>query len=209
MAGLDVLLSDFKEEEFLLQIKQRLDDQEEPLALIEECQKGMETVGKLFETKQYFISDLIMSAAMFGSAMEIIGPYLKGDRDKGGQAVVMGTAKGDVHDIGKNIVVTVLRCNGYDVIDVGIDAPASKFIEAVKASGAKLVGISGLLTTTFASMKDIVDAFKAEGLRDQVKIMIGGGPTDERACEMIGADAVGFIAMDAVTLAQKLLREVN
>jgi methylmalonyl-CoA mutase cobalamin-binding domain/chain len=205
MASLDVLLSEFDEEGFLAQIKQRLSAGEAPLNLINECQKGMEKVGQLFETKEYFVSDLIMSAGMFSAAMDEIGPYLQADGAAAGQPVVIGTAKGDVHDIGKNIVTTMLRCNGYDVTDIGVDASADKFIEAVKNSGAKLIGISALLTTTFPSIKEIIDALQVAGLRDQVKIIIGGGPVDERVCELVGADGVGQDAMDAVTLANKLL----
>ena len=131
----------------------------------------------------------------------MLAPHLTtGDGEESKGAVVVGTVQGDIHDIGKNIVVTLLRSARYDVHDLGVDVPPARFVETVRDTGATVVGLSGLLTTSFDPMKETVDALAAAGLRDQVKVMIGGGPVTDKVVAYTGADVMGADAMDAVHL---------
>lgn len=209
MSLLAQLVADLQEEKVLNEVKARLEAGDDPLAIIEECRQGMQLVGERFEQKEYFVSDLVMSAAIFSQVTELIGPHLKKEATDGKGKVVIGTVKGDIHDIGKNIVIAMLQCHGYEVIDLGVDVSPQKFVEAVKESGARVVGMSALLSAVFPSIKETVDAFVEAGLRDQVKIMIGGAPVDEKVREYAGADAVGKDAMAAVYLANEFLRTLG
>ena len=160
---------------------------EAPKAM-EACQKGMDEVGKLFEEGEYFVGDLIYAGELMTQAVGILKDALvsggagEGEKTK----MVLCTVKDDLHDIGKNIVKAMLEAAGFDVIDLGIDVPAEKVVEAVKANGAKIVALSGVLTLAIDSMKATVDALKAEGL--DVKVIIGGAPVSEGAMTMTGAD---------------------
>jgi methanogenic corrinoid protein MtbC1 len=167
-------------------------------AVLAACQEGMVKVGDQFAAGEYFISDLMLAADIFkeASAELDLGP---GAAAKG-PAVVIGTVQGDIHDIGKDIVVNMLRASTYDVTDLGVDVPPERFVEAVRETGATVVGMSGLLTISFDSMKRAVAAFSDAGLRDSVKIMVGGGPTDDAVCVYIGADGCGHDATDAIKL---------
>ncbi|WP_027717947.1 cobalamin B12-binding domain-containing protein [Desulfovirgula thermocuniculi] len=203
MSDLAQLVADLQEDKVLSEVKARLEAGEDPLAIIEEARRGMQVVGERFEQKEYFVSDLVMSAAIFAQITELIGPHLKKEAAGGKGKVVIGTVKGDIHDIGKNIVIAMLQCHGYEVIDLGVDVSPERFVEAVKESGARIVGMSALLSAVFPSIKETVEAFAAAGLRDKVKIMIGGAPVDEKVREYAGADAVGRDAMAAVYLADR------
>lgn len=154
-------------------------------------------VGELFSEQKYFISQLIYSAEILKQVMKKVDPLLAGVQTAGGSSgkVIIGTVKGDIHDIGKNIVITLLKGSGFEVIDLGVDVPTEKFVEAVKESGAKVLGLSALLNFTYPVMKEVVDAVNAAGLRDQVKIIVGGTPVNEQVREYSGAD---YYAMDAV-----------
>jgi methanogenic corrinoid protein MtbC1 len=191
-------LSDLEEELVLKLVQERLDAGDEPLDIIAACREGMADVGKRYETQEYYVSDLIMAGEMFKQAMSIIGEKFQTDGGPKRGAVVIGTVKGDIHDIGKDIVVSLLQAGNYKVVDLGVDVPAEKFVEAAKESGAEVVGLSGLLTISFDAMKETVDALKAAGL--DVKIMIGGGPVTEQVRDFAGADAVGADAQAAVAL---------
>ncbi len=170
--------------------------------LLEACREGMTLIGQRFETGEYFLSDLIMAGEIFKTAAaELTAQGGAAGPSKG--RVVMGTVKGDIHDIGKDIVVTMLRGANYEVTDLGVDVPAAKFVEAVQATGATVVGLSGLLTISFDPMKETVAALKAAGL--PVKVMIGGGPVTEGVREHVGADALGTDAQAAVALAGRWL----
>lgn len=177
-----------------------------PSRLLDECRAGMTLIGKRFETGEYFLSDLIMAGEIFkGTAAELAAQGGTSGPTKG--KLVIGTVKGDIHDIGKDIVVTMLRGANYDVTDLGIDVPPAQFVEAVQATGATVVGMSGLLTISFDPMKETVAALKAAGL--PVKVMIGGGPVTEHVREYVGADALGADAQAAIALAEGwLVKEV-
>ncbi len=168
-----------------------------PLDIIHECNEGMVRVGELFSEGKYFISELIYSAEILKQVMVKLDPLLAGVQTGGATKgkVVIGTVQGDIHDIGKNIVITLLKGAGFDTMDLGVDVPAEKFVQAVKESGAKVLGMSALLNFTYPAMKEVVEAIKEAGLRDQVKIIVGGTPVNEQVREYSGAD---YYAKDAV-----------
>jgi 5-methyltetrahydrofolate--homocysteine methyltransferase len=172
-----------------------------PTDLLDDCREGIGLVGKRFETEEYYLSDLIMAGEIFKAAAAtlIAQPVGAGGPAKG--KVGMGTVKGDIHDIGKDIVVTMLRGAGYDVTDLGVDVPPEKFVQAVRETGAPVVGMSGLLTISFDPMKETVAALKAAGL--PAKVMIGGGSLTEQVREYVGADALGANAQSAVALVDR------
>ena len=160
---------------------------EEAEKAMEACQKGMDTVGSLFEEGEYFVGDLIYAGELMTDAVEVLKPYLAGNASSGAKTrMVLCTVKDDLHDIGKNIVHSMLEAGGFDVLDLGIDCPAQKVVETVKAEGIKIVALSGVLTLALDSMKATVDAIKAAGL--DCKIIIGGAPVSAEACKNIGAD---------------------
>lgn len=197
------LLSDLKEEEVLRICKERLDTGEDPLKILDESRKGLEIVGKRFADGEYFIPELVYSGEILRQINDIIKPKLQKEAKVERLAkVVLGTVAGDIHDIGLNIVDFMLDVNGFEVYNIGIDAPAQNFVDKIKETGAPIVGLSGFLTLAFDSMKETVDAIKAAGLRGNVKIMIGGGQIDEEVKEYTGADAYGRDAMVAVSLAK-------
>ena len=206
MAGkLATLLSDLKEQEALQFVEKTLAEGGDPMVLLGEAREGMHIVGERFATEEYFLPDLVFSGEILKGIVKMLEPHVKGKepekRERLGK-VIIGTVAGDIHDIGKNLVVFMLDVNGFDVLDLGIDVPVRKFVDAIKETGSKVVGLSGFLTLAFESMKDTVEAIKEAGLRDDVKIMIGGGQIDEQVRGYTGADAYGKDAMAAVQLAK-------
>ena len=167
----------------------------------------MEIVGKRFAEGDYFLRELIYSAEILNGITAIVKPKLKKEvqTERLGK-VIIGTVAGDIHDIGKDIVVFMLDVSGFEVYDLGVDVPAQKFIEKIRETNAPIVGLSGFLTLAFDSMKETVGAIEAAGLRDKVKIMIGGGQIDEEIRKYTGADAYGRDAMVGVSLAKTWLR---
>ena len=160
---------------------------EEAEKAMEACQKGMDTVGKLFEEGEYFVGDLIYAGELMTDAVEVLKPFLAGSAQSGSKTkMILCTVKDDLHDIGKNIVRSMLEANGFEVLDLGIDCPAEKVVEIAKAEGIKIVALSGVLTLALDSMKATVDAIKAAGLT--CKVIIGGAPVSAEACRNIGAD---------------------
>lgn len=184
------------------------DDGIDPLEVIEKALRpAMDIVGKKFEEGEFFLSELIVSGDFFKEIMnEVILPKLgKGEIDKKLGVVVLGTVKGDLHDIGKNIVETMLRIAGFEVIDLGVDVPPEKFIEAVKKYNPDIIGMSALLTSTIGEMKNVIDALENEGIRDKVKVIVGGAAVTEKYAKEIGADGYGRDAIDAVKICKRLL----
>jgi len=172
-------------------------------AIMEGMAKGMDIVGRKYEEGEYFLAELIMAGETMKEGMKILEPYLKaGDIPKLGR-VVIGTVEGDLHDIGKNIVVTLLSASGFDVIDLGVDVTADKFVEAVKQYKPDIVGMSALLTTTMVNMKKVIEALKEAGLRDSVKIIVGGAPLTEEFAKEIGADGYAPDAVLGVEICKK------
>jgi corrinoid protein of di/trimethylamine methyltransferase len=176
----------------------------EPLKLVNEAMvPAMDEVGRRFECSEYFVPELLLSARAMKAALELIRPLLAKSGVQPAARVVIGTVKGDLHDIGKNLVAAMLEGGGFEVIDLGVNVTPERFIETVKAKNANIVAMSALLTTTMPSMKITIDAFKQAGLRDQVKILIGGAPITQKYADEIGADGYSDNAPAAVTLARK------
>jgi methanogenic corrinoid protein MtbC1 len=197
-------LADLKEKEALKIVEDRLGAGEEPLKILDDARRAMEIVGKRFADSQYFIPDLVYSGEILKEISELVKPKLATAAEtKRLGKVVFGTVAGDIHDIGKNIVVFMLDVNGFEVYDLGVDVPAQTFVDKIKESDAHIVGLSGFLTLAFDSMKQTVEAMKAAGLRDKVKVMIGGGQITEEIRKYTGADAYGRDAMVGVSLAKK------
>jgi methanogenic corrinoid protein MtbC1 len=197
------LLSDLKEPEALAFLEKALGEGVDPMDLLRQSKEAMNIVGQRFASDEYFIPDLVFSGVILKRIVQMLEPHLK----KGQEAerlgkVIIGTVAGDIHDIGKDLVVFMLDVNGFEVLDLGIDVPVQKFVDTIKETGTKVVGLSGFLTLAFQSMKDTVDAINEAGLRDHVKIMIGGGQIDEQVRSYTGADAYGKDAMAAVQLAK-------
>jgi len=174
--------------------------EEEPNQILEAMGAGMARVGELFEEGEYFLADLVLAGEMMKEGVAVIEPLLakSAQADKG--TVVLCTVKGDIHDIGKNLVGTMLSSAGIKVVDLGVDVHEDKVVEAVKSSGAKAVALSVLLTTTATSIGDIVAALTEAGLRDQVKIAIGGACTTPELAERMQVDAIGRDAVEAVRI---------
>jgi methanogenic corrinoid protein MtbC1 len=197
-------LSDMNEDDaFALAKNMLLEEGADPLRVLELCRNAMDIVGKRFAEGEYFLPELVLAGEMLENISKIAKPLIKqdtGSEPKKLSKVLIGTVHGDLHDIGKNIVTFMLDINGFEVKDIGVDVPVQTFIEEISAFKPDVVGLSGFLTLAFDSMKETVDAIQAAGLREKMKIMIGGGQIDEAVRTYTGADAYGINAMDAVSL---------
>jgi methanogenic corrinoid protein MtbC1 len=199
------LVSDLKEPEALTFVEKALGDGDDPMELLEDAKEGMNIVGQKFASEEYFIPDLIFSGEILKGIVRMLEPHLKGEENEEGERlgkVIIGTVAGDIHDIGKDLVAFMLDVSGFQVTDLGIDVPVQKFVDAIKETGSTVVGLSGFLSLAFDSMKETIDAIHKAGLRDKVKIMVGGGQIDEQVREFTGADAYGRDAIAAVKLAK-------
>ena len=196
-------LADLDEDQALALVKDALAEGAAPLDLLKACQEGMADVGQRFEAEEYFVSDLMMSGEIFTAISDTLAPLLKAGGGVSAGTIVIGTVKGDIHNIGKEIVVNMLKAANFEVIDLGVDVAPQTFIDSLKTSGATVLGLSGLLTLAFDSMKETIDLVTAAGLRDKVKIMIGGGPVDGNVCRIVGADSWSNDAQKAVRYAQE------
>ena len=197
-------LADLKEEEALKIVEEKLNAGEDPLKILEDVRRGMEIVGNRFAKNEYFISDLLYAGEILRVVTEKVKPKLAIAKEaKLLGKVIIGSVAGDIHDIGKNIVVFMLEVNGFEVHDLGVDVPPEKFVEKIKETGATIVGLSGFLALAFDAMKQTIQAIKDAGLRDKVKVMIGGGQITEEIRKYTGADAYGKDAMAGVSLAKK------
>jgi methanogenic corrinoid protein MtbC1 len=198
------LLADLKDKEVLELVKQRLDAGEDPLKILEDSRKGMEIVGQRFADDEYFLPELVFSGDLLKQVTEIVKPHLtQAAETKRIGKVVIGTVSGDIHDIGLNIVDFMLDVNGFEVHNLGVDVPAQAFIDKMKETKSPILGLSGFLTPAFEAMKETVEAVEAAGIRNEVKIMIGGGQIDEEVRKYVKADAYGKNAMVAVALAKE------
>ena len=197
-------IAGMREEETLKLVKEMVDGGSEPMAILDAAREAMDIVGKRYEEGVYFLPELMLAGEMLNQITDILKPEMaKLPEVKRHGKVLIGTVEGDIHDIGKDIVGFMLDVNGFEVRDLGVDVPAQKFVEAIQDFKPQVVGLSGFLTLAFDVMKDTVDAIKAAGLRDEVKIMIGGGQINEDIKKYTGADAYGNDAMAGVSLAKK------
>jgi methylmalonyl-CoA mutase cobalamin-binding domain/chain len=205
---LAVLVAELEEEAVLELVHQRLAAGEDPLQIIEDCNAGMRVVGQKYEDGEYFVSGLIMSGEIFREVVEIVQPLLQKQID--GQAsgrILIGTVSGDIHDIGKNMVGTLLSCYGFTVIDLGVDVPPAVFAEKAIEARPDIVGLSSLITASFESMKETIASLreKAQGHGLIFPIIVGGGMVDEQICQYVGADYWVKDAMSGVRLCQQLM----
>lgn len=198
---LTLALADLEEEAALEIVQEKLSAGEEPNAIMDSCRAGMVEVGKRYESCDYFVSDLMMAGEILKQVTAKLAPHMKGNGSEPRGKVVVGTVQGDIHDVGKDIVVAMLKSNNYEVTDLGVDVPSARFVEALQETGASVLALSGLLTVAFDGMKATVQAVESAGLRNRVRVMIGGGPVTEKVREYTGADAWGADAQAAVNLA--------
>lgn len=206
MSNIAQMITDLEDKAVLEEVKKQLDAGVNPTDIFAECQDGMNGVGKRFQDKEYFVSDLMMSGAIFKEVSELIKPYIKGSDGSSMGKVILGTVKDDIHDIGKDLVHAMLEAGNFEVIDVGVDVPSEVFIDTLKDNpDAKVLALSCLLTSCYDSVKDTVQAVEKAGLRDKVKIAIGGGPIDEDVVKYTGADKFGKDAQEAVKVCKELM----
>ena len=180
-----------------------------PMQILELSRQAMDIIGQHYDCGEYFLPELILAGDLLTQIAQKVKPLLPhtSRTDDGNSTVIIGTVAGDLHDIGKNIVVLMLEVNGFKVVDLGIDVAIQKFVDAVREHKPAVVGMSGFLTMAFDSMRDTVAAISKAGMRDQVKIMIGGGQVDDVVKDYTGADAYGANAMAAVTLCEGWIRK--
>lgn len=189
----------------LKKAREQLDAGIDPIEILEKCKEGMSIVGERFETGEFFLSEMIMAAEIFTQIMDSIRPQLRRSITENVGKIVIGTVEGDVHDIGKNIVIALLEAEGFEVLDLGVDVSPQRFVEAIREHEPDIVGMSSLLTVAIESTKRTVDAIAEAGLRDRVKIIVGGGRMDSHATEYIGPDAATDNAAQGVRLCKQLL----
>lgn len=197
-------IADMREEEALTLVKEMVASGVEPMAILDAAREAMAIVGERYKEGTYFLPELMLSGEMLNQITEILKPELaKLPEVKRHGKVLIGTVQGDIHDIGKNIVTFMLDVNGFDVLDLGVDVSSAKFVQAIKGFQPQVIGLSGFLTLAFDTMKETIGAIETAGLRDGVKIMIGGGQVSEEIRKYAGADAYGRDAMSAVSLARE------
>jgi len=203
-------LADMNEDDaFALAKKMLLEEGANPMRVLDLCRQAMDIVGKRFEQGEYFLPELVLAGEMLENIGAVAKPLIKqgpGGEPKKLAKVLIGTVHGDLHDIGKNIVTFMLDINGFEVKDIGIDVPVKTFIDEINAFRPDVVGLSGFLTIAFDSMKETIAAIQDAGLRDKLKIMIGGGQVDEAVRNYTGADAFGTTAVEAVSLCKNWMR---
>ncbi len=202
--SLSASLADLQEDVVVEQVRRMLEEGFSAESILSELQQGMTVVGERFQRQEYYLPELIIAADIFTDAAALLKGRITGSMEKIA-TMVLGTVAGDIHDIGKNIVALIFGSNGFEVIDLGVDVPPEKFVEAVKEYRPRLLGLSCLLTTSFNSMRDTVEALKKAGLRDEVKVLVGGGPVDQGTADFCGADAYCVDAPTGVRIARELL----
>lgn len=197
-------LADLKEDTVLEIVRGRLDAGEDPLEILADCREAMGIVSKRYEREEYFIPHLVYSGEILEAITDMVKPKLaEGQQPQQLGKVLIGTVAGDIHDIGKNIVTFMLDANGFEVRDLGVDISPEEFVEGIREFNPQVVGLSGFLTLSFDSMKKTIETIEEAGLRDEVKIMIGGGTLDETIVDYTGADDFRRFAGGAVSLAKE------
>jgi methanogenic corrinoid protein MtbC1 len=210
MTDLIMAMADIDDERVLSLIETYLLENRDPYSILSDLKEGMDIVGERFSNNEYFLVELVLSADVFKRAMDRLEPLLfTAQKSNESGRVVIGTVQGDVHYIGKNLVVAFRKSNGFEVFDLGEDVPPEKFIEKLKETDANVLALSGLITTTHDVMKKTIEVLEKAGLKGKVKVMIGGGDIDQSIMEYTGADAFGKDAMSAVALARRLMAEIG
>ena len=197
--GLITALVELKRDEVLAAVQSGINKGDSPIQILDECRQGMAIVGDRFQKGDYFLAELMLSADLFKKATAILEPHLAGARLAAPVGkVVLATLRGDIHDLGKNIVATLLQAQGFEVHDLGVDVPPSVAVERIREIRPEFVGFSALITTAFASMKEASEMLQKEGLRDSLRLMIGGGVTTPLVKDYVGADFQTIDAMEGV-----------
>ena len=197
-------LINLEEDKVLQIVKEKIDAGEDPIKILEACRKGMAGIGK--DDEEIFLTDLIMAGEIFNETMEILMPHLVNSSTKSLGKIIIGTVEGDIHNIGKDIAIKFLKAEGFEVIDLGVNVSAHRFVEAIIEYHPHVVGMSGLLTLSIKPMKKSIEALSAANLRDKVKVIIGGERTDEEVCKFVGADAWVNDAIEGVKIVKNWLR---
>lgn len=191
-------------------VREKIDAGIDAISIINECRQGMDIVGERFKSGEYFLSELIVSGEIFKESMKVIEPHLKAGKEADTLAkIVLGTVKGDIHNIGKDIIALLLKAAGFEVYDLGIDVAPGAFVDKLKETGAPILGMSGLLTPSFESMRETVEAVKEAGMRDKVKVIIGGGIVTEIVARHVGADAFTDDGVEGVDMCKRFAKEVK
>jgi methanogenic corrinoid protein MtbC1 len=202
------LIADLREKETLAAVSALLDAGEDPVKILRSCSSAMEMVGDRFEKGVYYLPQLMMAGEILRQVSDMVKPIIKVDIDSHRKGkVLIGTVKGDIHFIGKDIVIFLLDINGFKVKDLGVDVSPGKFISEIAEFQPAVVGMSGLLTPAYDSMKNTIDTIQSAGMRNKVKIIIGGGQVSENVRDYTGADAYGKDAVEGVTLIKKWLED--
>jgi len=203
-------VADLEEDTVLALVKQRLEAGDDPLKIIDECNEGMREVGQRYEQGEYFVAGLIMSGEIFREVVELVQPLLEQQAaGKSSGRVLVGTVSGDIHDIGKNMFGMLLSCHGFEVLDLGVDVPPDVFAAKVIETKPDIVGLSGLITASFETMKETIAALRNEAQKHNLSfpIIIGGGMIDDQICQYVGADHWMPDAMAGVRLCEELLNK--
>ncbi|MEW9122624.1 MAG: cobalamin-dependent protein [Thermotaleaceae bacterium] len=209
LKALSQMVGDLEEQEILELLNEFVANnptEEEAQQVVNACQQGMSIVGDLFDRGEYFVGDLIFAGELLSSAIDVLKPVIGGGNTAKVGTIVLGTVEGDLHDIGKNIFKSMSEAAGFDVYDLGIDVSANIFVEKIKEIKPKIVGMSGVLTLALDAMKSTVDKLQEAGLREDIKIIIGGNPVTKEACEQIGANAFTTNAAEGVKICQEWVK---
>jgi methylmalonyl-CoA mutase cobalamin-binding domain/chain len=211
MSQLAEALVDLKEEEVAQLVKSALDGGTDAMEVLNQCREGMDMVGERYKTGDYFLSELIVSGEIFKDSMKLIEPKLKESAQDAGEPtkMVLATVKGDIHNIGKDIVGVLLKASGFEVYDLGIDVPPKVIVDKLVETNASILGMSGLLTPSFESMKQTIEATEEAGIRNKIKIVIGGGVVTELVQRYTGADAFTDDGISGVEICKKFAEEMK
>jgi dimethylamine corrinoid protein len=202
-------LVEFDEDSIMEGVVNRLDKDKDPMRLMRDLQEGMRIVGERYSSGDYFLSELIMSADIFTRAMKLIEPRIVGRVQETLGKIVIGTPKGDIHDIGKNIFCTVAKGAGFEVHDLGVDVSVERFLEAIESVRPEILGFSSLITTAFEPRKKVTDSLVEKGLREKIKVIIGGGVTTETVRRYVRADAQTIDAVEGLYMCKKFIGREN
>ncbi|UCB48835.1 MAG: cobalamin-dependent protein [Deltaproteobacteria bacterium] len=191
-------------------VKEAIKSGQDPFAILSACREAMDEVGKRFETGEFFLSELIYSAEVFKQVSDILEPRLLDGLDEADSqgVVVFGTPLGDIHDLGKNLVITVMRSQGFTIHDLGVDVPPQKFIDEIQRTEAPILAMSALITPAFVSMAEVISLLKEKGLRERTFVIIGGGVTTEFARKEVGADAQTLDPTEAIRLCREYMKKL-
>jgi dimethylamine corrinoid protein len=208
LVDLSTGIVELRRDEVLAAVKARIERKEDPLGILEDARKAMVTVGNKFKEGEVFLAEMLLSAEIFKEAVAVLKPHLVTARPPEPRGtIVLATPKGDIHDLGKNIFATLLDGQGFRVHDLGVDVDPSLVVRTVQEVKPDFVGFSALITTAFASMREVTDIFEREALRNNFKLMVGGGVTTPMLKDHVGADFQSTDAMEGVTYCLKVMRE--